>query len=123
MDGPKHQSPFSIVKHFSPFWPNRSAHFSTLAIKQNPMLAEAYSNLGNVYKERGQLQEAIEHYRHALRLKPDFIDGYINLAAALVAAGDMEGAVQAYVSALQYNPVSNIEIICQNGQVWIRSFL
>lgn len=87
-------------------FPCRSAHFSTLAIKQNPMLAEAYSNLGNVYKERGQLQEAIEHYRHALRLKPDFIDGYINLAAALVAAGDMEGAVQAYVSALQYNPVS-----------------
>uniref|UniRef100_A0A8C2HY33 UDP-N-acetylglucosamine--peptide N-acetylglucosaminyltransferase 110 kDa subunit n=1 Tax=Cyprinus carpio TaxID=7962 RepID=A0A8C2HY33_CYPCA len=83
---------------------DRSAHFSTLAIKQNPMLAEAYSNLGNVYKERGQLQEAIDHYRHALRLKPDFIDGYINLAAALVAAGDMEGAVQAYVSALQYNP-------------------
>ena len=34
----------------------RSAHFSMLAIKQNPMLAEAYSNLGNVYKERGQLQ-------------------------------------------------------------------
>lgn len=94
-----------------PFWPHRSAHFSTLAIKQNPMLAEAYSNLGNVYKERGQLQEAIEHYRHALRLKPDFIDGYINLAAALVAAGDMEGAVQAYVSALQYNPVSNLDAV------------
>lgn len=84
----------------------RSAHFSTLAIKQNPLLAEAYSNLGNVYKERGQLQEALENYRHAVRLKPDFIDGYINLAAALVAAGDMEQAVQAYVTALQYNPVS-----------------
>uniref|UniRef100_A0A8C6AJ18 Uncharacterized protein n=1 Tax=Monodon monoceros TaxID=40151 RepID=A0A8C6AJ18_MONMO len=83
---------------------DRSAHFSTLAIKQNPLLAEAYSNLGNVYKERGQLQEAMEHYRHALHLKPDFIDGYVNLAAALVAAGDMQGAVQAYVSALQCNP-------------------
>ncbi|RWR99911.1 UDP-N-acetylglucosamine--peptide N-acetylglucosaminyltransferase-like protein, partial [Dinothrombium tinctorium] len=82
----------------------KSAHFSTLAIKQNPLLAEAYSNLGNVYKEKGQLQEALENYRHAVRLKPDFIDGYINLAAALVAAGDMEQAVQAYVSALQYNP-------------------
>jgi len=45
------------------------------------------------------------YFRHAVRLKPDFIDGYINLAAALVAAGDMEGAVQAYVSSLQYNPV------------------
>ncbi|XP_070553169.1 UDP-N-acetylglucosamine--peptide N-acetylglucosaminyltransferase 110 kDa subunit-like [Ptychodera flava] len=83
---------------------DKSAHFSTLAIKQNPMLAEAYSNLGNVFKERGQLQEALENYRHAVRLKPDFIDGYINLAAALVTAGDMEGAVQAYCSALQYNP-------------------
>lgn len=82
----------------------RSAYFSQLAIKQNPMLAEAYSNLGNVYKERGSLQEALENYRHAVRLKPDFIDGYINLAAALVAAGDMEQAVQAYVTALQYNP-------------------
>ncbi len=70
------------------------------------MLAEAYSNLGNVYKERGQLQEALDNYRHAVRLKPDFIDGYINLAAALVAAGDLEQAVQAYVTALQYNPVS-----------------
>lgn len=61
--------------------------------------------MGNVYKERGQLQEALDNYRHAVRLKPDFIDGYINLAAALVAAGDMEQAVQAYITALQYNPV------------------
>lgn len=83
---------------------DKSAHFSTMAIKQNPLLAEAYSNLGNVYKERGQLQEALENYRHAVRLKPDFIDGYINLAAALVASRDMEQAVQAYVTALQYNP-------------------
>ena len=41
----------------------RSAHFSTLAIKQNPLLAEAYSNLGNVFKEKGQLQEALDNYR------------------------------------------------------------
>ncbi|XP_041674326.1 UDP-N-acetylglucosamine--peptide N-acetylglucosaminyltransferase 110 kDa subunit isoform X4 [Drosophila eugracilis] len=83
---------------------DKSAQFSTLAIKQNPLLAEAYSNLGNVYKERGQLQEALDNYRRAVRLKPDFIDGYINLAAALVAARDMESAVQAYITALQYNP-------------------
>lgn len=83
---------------------DKSSQFSQMAIKQNPLLAEAYSNLGNVFKEKGQLQEALENYRHSVRLKPDFIDGYINLAAACVAAGDMEQAVQAYVSALQYNP-------------------
>lgn len=71
------------------------------------MLAEAYSNLGNVYKERHQMQEALENYRHAVRLKPDFIDGYINLAAALDTAGEVEQAVQSYISALHYNPVCN----------------
>lgn len=72
------------------------------------MLAEAYSNLGNVFKERGQLQPALENYRHAVRLKPDFIDGYVNLAAALIIVGDMEGAVQAYLQVLQINPVSHL---------------
>lgn len=76
-----------------------------MAIKSNPTLSEAYSNLGNVYKERNQLKEALENYRYALRLRPDFIDGYINLASALVAAQDLEGAVKAYATALQYNPV------------------
>lgn len=84
----------------------RSAQFSALAIKKNPVLAEAYSNLGNVYKERGQLAQALHHYRHAVRLKPDFVDGYINLAAALVANGDLLEAVEAYNTALQINPVS-----------------
>ncbi|MCP9259053.1 hypothetical protein DINM_002031 [Dirofilaria immitis] len=54
--------------------------------------------------ERNQLAEALENYKIAVSLKPDFIDGYINLAAALVATGDLDQAVNAYVSALQYNP-------------------
>ncbi len=91
--------------HFQCRRMERSAYFSQLAIKHNPLMAEAYSNLGNVFKERGQLKDAIENYRHALSIKPDFIDGYINLAAALVALGDTESAVNAYATALQYNPV------------------
>ncbi|KFD57447.1 hypothetical protein M514_01550 [Trichuris suis] len=83
---------------------DRSAQFCAMAIKANPLCAEAYSNLGNVYKERNQLVEAVENYRHAVRLKPDFIDGYINLAAALVSSGQLEQAVQAYVTALHYGP-------------------
>ncbi|CAI4229118.1 unnamed protein product [Auanema sp. JU1783] len=83
---------------------DKSKMYSTLAIKANPTCAEAYSNLGNVFKERGELAEALENYKYAVRLKPDFIDGYINLAAALVAGGDLDQAVHAYLRALQYNP-------------------
>lgn len=80
--------------------------YSNLAIRYNPECAEAYSNLGNAHKERGELTEALKNYHLAVRLKPDFIDGYINLASALVYVGDLEQAIQAYLTALQYNPVN-----------------
>ena len=49
--------------------------FSLLAIKLDPHLAEAHSNLANAYKEKGHLNLALEHYMKAVQLKPDFIDG------------------------------------------------
>ena len=87
---------------------DKSGFFCQLAIKQNPQMAEAYSNLGNVLKEKGQLTEAIENYKHALRIKPEFIDGYLNLAAAFVAAGHMESAISTYMIVLNNNPVSSV---------------
>ena len=52
-----------------------SAFYSNEAIRINPTLAEAYSNLGNVYKEQGAITQALQYYRHAVSLKRDFIDG------------------------------------------------
>lgn len=107
-------SAFLKSSHQTKSFPGRSLQVGCYLGDEYPNTRNTYifsfisSNLGNVYKERGQLQEALENYRHAVRLKPDFIDGYINLAAALVAARDMEQAVQAYVTALQYNPVSGL---------------
>ena len=53
----------------------KKAYFSQEAIRINPQLAEAYSNLGNVFKEQGQITQALEYYRYAVTLKRDFIDG------------------------------------------------
>ncbi|KAG9509114.1 UDP-N-acetylglucosamine--peptide N-acetylglucosaminyltransferase 110 kDa subunit, partial [Fragariocoptes setiger] len=83
---------------------DESLHYSSLAIEENPRLAEAWSNKGNVFKTRNQISQALECYRHAVNLSPHFIDGYINLAAALVAARELEQAAQAYETALHYNP-------------------
>ena len=59
--------------------PFQSADFSRRAIAINPRLAEAYSNLGNVYKEKGLLADALENYRHAVKIKSDFIDGLVTI--------------------------------------------
>lgn len=59
----------------SNFFCFRSMEYSLLATKLDPRLAEAHSNLANVYKEKGLLNLALDHYVTALQLKPDFIDG------------------------------------------------
>lgn len=73
------QAPAVLLLLSSIFFQRRmmseSAFYSREAIRVNPNLAEAYSNLGNVHKEQGDVKQALEYYRYAVQLKPDFIDG------------------------------------------------
>ena len=43
------------------------------SIAADPKHAAAYTNLGTLMQNRGNMQEAVVLYRHALRLKPDWI--------------------------------------------------
>lgn len=42
------------------------------AIEKDPTCAEAYYNLGRVYKAQGSTQEAIAEFQNAIRVKPDY---------------------------------------------------
>lgn len=50
----------------------------------SPVLANA---LGNVYQDLNRHEDAIQEYRRALALRPDFIDAEINMSAPLIATG------------------------------------
>lgn len=41
------------------------------------------ANLANVYKDQGRVDEAIELYRRALRVKPDFVEAFCNYVNSL----------------------------------------
>ena len=41
-------------------------HYSTLATRLNANCAEAYSNIGNIHKERGELALALDNYKLAV---------------------------------------------------------
>lgn len=49
----------------------------------NPAFADAHSNLASIHKDSGNIPDAINSYRTALKLKPDFPDAYCNLAHCL----------------------------------------
>lgn len=65
---------------------------------------EFYYDKANVLAEAERYHEALEAYRRAIQIKPDFEWAYGNMAIALEALGRFEEALGAIDTALQMNP-------------------
>ena len=64
----------------------------------------AHNNLGVALAAQDETQEAIDHFREALRIMPNFVDPYYNLAVALSKQGDAAGAIVHYRQVLRMKP-------------------
>lgn len=64
---------------------------TTLA--RNPECWMAHTNLGIVLLEKGQVDEAIVHYRAALQMEPNWWDAEYNLGTALLSKGEIDEAI------------------------------
>jgi Flp pilus assembly protein TadD len=53
---------------------------------------------------QGDPEEAAEHFRRALKLKPDYDNAHLNLATVLIMQGRFDEAIQQYHQVLQLNP-------------------
>jgi Flp pilus assembly protein TadD len=75
---------------------------TTLA--QNSECWMAHNNLGIVLFQKGELDEAIAHYRATLQLQPDFGDAEYNLGNALLHKGEADEAIAHCQKALALQP-------------------
>jgi len=73
-------------------------------VEKAPQKARGYNNLGNAMAQRGELVEAIKHYREALRINPAYVDAHNNLGNAMTQRGELVEAVKHYREALRINP-------------------
>ncbi|MCG3138221.1 MAG: Lipopolysaccharide assembly protein B [Phycisphaerae bacterium] len=70
----------------------RRAYQRTIDLQ--PRQADAHNNLGNIYHQLHQSEEAIAHYRQALQLQPRYLEAGLNLAKALEDLGRLAEAEQ-----------------------------
>jgi protein O-mannosyl-transferase len=76
----------------------------TATLKKNPNCWMAHYNLGIVFSEEGKPDQAIEHYRQAVALRPDYAEAHYNLGRLLVNLGQLNDAVAHYERAAAINP-------------------
>jgi tetratricopeptide (TPR) repeat protein len=69
-----------------------------------PEDAELHSNLGNVLRECGQVEQAVASYQRALSLRPDLAEAHYNLGVAWKDLGKPEAAAVSYRRALELKP-------------------
>ncbi len=67
-------------------------------------LANLHMELGDLYADLGSYVDAVEQYRSAAKLRPDFLDIRTKLARAELERGELEGAKQELGSVLSENP-------------------
>jgi tetratricopeptide (TPR) repeat protein/uncharacterized membrane protein len=83
-----------------------AAVLAVVVLVNRPMLstdlmrAITEHNLGAALQSDGRFDEAIEHYRRAVTLRPDYAPAYSNMGAALRAKGKVPEAVTTYQRAL-----------------------
>jgi tetratricopeptide (TPR) repeat protein len=87
---------------------HRDPHQAELPLKSllamNPHDASAQHNLGTVYFRTGRHSKAVECYRRAIDLRPDFADSYLYLGHCLEKAGVVDEALAAWRRALAMSP-------------------
>eukprot|EP00252_Welwitschia_mirabilis_P008351 TRINITY_DN2015_c0_g1_i1.p1 TRINITY_DN2015_c0_g1~~TRINITY_DN2015_c0_g1_i1.p1 ORF type:complete len:985 (+),score=144.77 TRINITY_DN2015_c0_g1_i1:551-3505(+) len=74
------------------------------AIQIDPQFAECYGNMANAWKEKGNIDLAIQYYLIAIELRPNFCDAWSNLASAYMRKGRLTEAAECCRQALNLNP-------------------
>jgi tetratricopeptide (TPR) repeat protein len=76
----------------------------TATLQQNPSCWMAHYNLGIVLSEKREADQAIDHYRRAVDLRPDYAEAHYNLGRLLVEKGQLDDAIAHYERAAAINP-------------------
>ena len=92
-------------------------------LKYEPQSARISNNLGNLYFNQDNKEQAEVYYRQAVEVGDDFPQPYYNLGSILQNRGDIIGAIKLYERAIEINPsfyypYQNLAVIyAQQGQL------
>lgn len=79
-----------------------------------------HNNMGTALSDQGKTEEAIAHYRSALRIAPRYVKAWNNLGIAYETSERSAKAIEAYREALRLDP-NDVETLSNMGSAYGRS--
>jgi Tfp pilus assembly protein PilF len=73
-------------------------------IRAEPHVAALHDDVALLYLDQGRVENAVEHFRQSLSMKPSDASAHYNLATALTMAGSVDEALRSYQKALELRP-------------------
>jgi len=83
-------------------------------IEKAPGKARPYNNLGAALLRGGSLAEAVEQFKSALKIKPDYVDAHYNLGYVLSRQGNLAGGIDQFAETLRLDP-NNLKALNNMG--------
>ena len=115
--------PFSPLKQQWVFPFDAASLPAKLHSMASPTPAELFQTALDCETNPELLPQAVENYRHALDLAPDWVDAHINLGVALYQMGRADEARAEFLSAVELDPLNGISrynlgcVLEEQGQI------
>jgi len=96
-------SEFILTRCYLVYWRDSESLYKYM-VGYSPNVAELHNNLGNILKNSGKVEEAIERFNRSLELMPNSHQIHNNLGNALGKLGKIDEEIEHYRKALSLRP-------------------
>ena len=83
---------------------NQIIKLLNISLNLNPKFSDGYNNLGNILKEKGDLDSSINAYLNAIDINPSYPEAHFNLGNAYRDKGNIEKAINAFQASINLRP-------------------
>lgn len=101
---PNNSEAYFILSKVFAYDDNKEEQYLLETIERNKFFTDAHNNLGVIYLNRGDLDNALKYFKNAVEIDPEYKVGYMNQGVVYERKGQYNDAIRMYKAVLEKYP-------------------